>query len=90
MLFNSLNRLSKSNVNKAILDFFSIVPRFCDRKFLLRLLPFCYFARMKPEEGYEEATSVNLPYVDLDMVMHFYATNPNFQCAELRGVKAMR
>ncbi|KAJ8685669.1 hypothetical protein QAD02_021462 [Eretmocerus hayati] len=42
------------------------------------------------EEGFEQATSQNLPKVDLEMFLDFLQNNPNYCSPEIRGVKSIR
>ena len=42
------------------------------------------------ELGFVKAQSDNLPKIDAFMMTSYFATNPDFTSAEIRGVKASR
>lgn len=39
------------------------------------------------EEGFVRGDSGNLPKVDISMIMDFFANNPSYNSAEIRGAK---
>lgn len=47
-------------------------------------------SRRAVSEGYEVASSDNLPAVDADMLNSFYDANMDFVSAEVRNVKSKR
>lgn len=42
------------------------------------------------ESGFEKANSNNLPAVDYDMILYFFASNKNYTSVESRGQKNIR
>lgn len=42
------------------------------------------------EAGYTQAWSDNLPRVDAEMIAAYFANNPDYVSAEMRGVKHTR
>lgn len=44
----------------------------------------------KIRDGYQKATSENIPKVDFDMIHRFYYAHPDYLSVESRGVKSAR